>query len=313
MKTLCKPIPYLLLFFFNQVSWSQELPDIFKKTPKSIAESKTLCEFPKNTFLENLVLLPNSELLVNSHLDGIVYKVDHTGSKSKFATVNGKVAGIAAYGKDNFILTGSDKDDKPVLFLLKGNGTVEKLMDVPEAIFLNGITHLEKDDFLIADSYKGCIWKVNVRNKTIINWLEDDLLKRSTTQNPTPAANGIKKYKNAIYVSNTQKQLLLKIETENNQPLKPEIYASQVNIDDFIFDDKGNIYATTHVYNSVIKITPNLITTIIAEQPQGVSGSTACVLQKSKNGLRLYISTNGGMYLPPATGIEESKIVVLKL
>jgi hypothetical protein len=313
MKTTKNQILLVIICLISIASWSQELPAIFKNTPKKILESNTLATFPQKTFLENLILLPDGNLLVNSHFEGVVYKIDTKGNQSKLASVNGKVTGIAAYGKDKFILTGNDENDKPELYLLNNKGTIEKLMDLPDGIFLNGIAHFKNDDFLIADSYKGCIWKVNVKTKTVTNWLENDLLKRSTDKNPTPAANGIKMFKNKIYVSNTQKQLLLQIGIANDKPLEPEIYAKEVNIDDFTFDDIGNLYATTHVYNSIIKITPNKTISIIAEQPQGVSGSTACVLQKAKTGLQLYVSTNGGMYLPPPTGIENSKIVVLKI
>jgi sugar lactone lactonase YvrE len=242
-----------------------------------------------------------------------VYKVTSKGEKEKFASVKGKVTGIAAYGKDKFILTGNDENDKSEIYLLDTKGTISKLMDLPDAQFVNGITHLSGDDFLVADSYKGSIWKVNAKEKTASEWLADDLLKRGSEQNPTPAANGIKIYNNTAYISNTQNQLLLKVKITNGKPAKPEVFVSNVNLDDFIFDAAGNLYGTTHVYNNVVKISPEKKVTIIAEQPQGVSGSTACVLKKNAKGYTLYVSTNGGMSFPPPTGIEESKIVVLSI
>lgn len=313
MKTTYHKI-LLIGFYFSWLTLSaQELPAIFKNVPEKILPARVLATFPPKTFLENLVVLKDGSLLVTSHYEGVVYKIDSKGMSSKFASVKGKVTGIAPYGSRNFVLTGNDENDKPVLYVLDGNGTITLLMAVPEGIFLNGITHYKNDDYLIADSYKGCIWKVNVKTKTITNWLENDLLKRSDANNPTPAANGIKLFKNNLYVSNTQRQLLLRISLEDATPDEPEIYAKDVNIDDFTFDESGNLYGTTHVYNSVIRLTPEKSLSIIAEQPQGVSGSTACALQKTKSGLQLYVSTNGGMYLPPPTGIENSKIIILKI
>ena len=302
-----------LLGFCCIVSTAQELPPIFKNTPKQIAAAKTFASFPQKTFLENLILLPSGEMLVNSHFEGTVYKINSKGDKQKFASVNGKLTGIAAYGNNQFVLTGNDENDKAEVYLLDNKGNIKKLMDLPEAQFANGIAHLNGDDFLIADSYKGCIWKINAKTKTVSEWLTGDLLKRGSEENPTPAANGIKSYNNTVYISNTQKQLLLKVKLTNGKPSKPEVFVSNVNLDDFIFDAAGNLYGATHVYNSIIKITPSKKITVIAEQPQGVSGSTACVLRKNTKGYTLYVSTNGGMYLPPPTGIEEGKIIEIFL
>jgi len=292
---------------------AQELPPIFKNTPKAIVTSKTFAAFPQKTFLENLILLPNGEMLVNSHFEGIVYKISSKGVKEKFASVNGKVTGIAAYGSNKFVLTGNDENDKAEVYLLDSKGNINKLIGLPEGQFVNGITHLSGDDFLIADSYKGCIWKINAKTKTISEWLTNGLLKRASEQNPTPAANGIKINNGILYISNTQKQLLLKVKLTNGKPSTPEVFVSNVNLDDFTFDGAGNLYGATHVYNSIIKITPSKKVSVIAEQPQGVSGSTACVLKKNTTGYTLYVSTNGGMYLPPPTGIEESKVIALNI
>jgi sugar lactone lactonase YvrE len=199
------------------------------------------------------------------------------------------------------------------VYELNTKGEIKKLIDMPEGQFVNGITFWKGDDFLIADSYKGCIWKVNVKTKQASVWLTDDLLKRASDRNPTPAANGIKFFNNVLYVSNTQKQLLLSIKLMGDKPAKPEVVVSNVNLDDFVFDASGNLYGATHVYNSIVKITPDKKIAVIAEQPQGVSGSTACILKKNTSGYSLYVSTNGGMYLPPPTGIEESKIVTLQI
>jgi hypothetical protein len=40
--------------------FAQELPPIFANTPEEIAPASTLAVFPEKTFLENLILLPES-------------------------------------------------------------------------------------------------------------------------------------------------------------------------------------------------------------------------------------------------------------
>lgn len=186
--------------------WAQELPPIFKSTPKKIIEGRTLSSFPQKTFLESLVLLSNGEILVNSHYEGIVYKINREGGKVKFASINGRLVGIAAYGKDKFIVTGSDENETAAIYIINAKGTANKLLNIPNGQFLNGITPLGGNEFLVADSYKGCVWKVNALTKLATEWLTDDLLKRSSEQDPTPAANGIKIYDNTAYISNSQKK-----------------------------------------------------------------------------------------------------------
>lgn len=305
----------LLISFFSNQLFAQELPPIFEQTPVKLDKSNIIASFPEKTFLENLIHLPDGDFLINSHYEGIVYKVKLDGTKTKFAAVEGKLAGIAQYKKDKFILSGYDKEDKSVLYLLDTKGTIAKIIDLPDALFLNGITALDNEEFLIADSYKGCIWKANIKTKEIVVWLEDSLLKRNDIQNPTPAANGLKIFKNTLFVSNTQNQQLLQIELKNNRPSKPVVYVSKVNIDDFAVDQTGIIYATTHVYNSIIKIDTNKKITIIADQTNGVAGSTSCVLSldKKTKQSKLYVVTNGGMYYPPKSGIEQSKVIEIQL
>lgn len=310
-----KQLSLTLMFFGASIAlFAQQRPPIFDKTPRDIKPVSTLATFPKQTFLENLVLLPDGSMLVNSHLEGIVYKIKPSGEPQKFASVKGKLTGIAAYGKDKFVLTGNDENDKSVLFLLTTGGQISKLMDLPEAQFVNGITYLAVNDFLIADSYKGCIWKINAKTKVASIWLADAALERVSEQNPTPGVNGIKVFQQSVFISNTQKQQIFKVNlTAERQAGKPELYASEVNVDDFTFDVNGNLYATTHVYNSIIKITPDKKISVLAEQPQGSAGSTACVLKKTALGYTLFVSTNGGMLLPPSTGIEASKVLAISI
>jgi hypothetical protein len=80
-------LPSLLLVVSCTLTKAQELPPIFKDTPKQIVSAKTLASFPQKTFLENLILLPDGSLLANSHFEGVVYKITSSGEKTKFASV----------------------------------------------------------------------------------------------------------------------------------------------------------------------------------------------------------------------------------
>jgi putative intracellular protease/amidase len=290
---------------------NHRLPAIFDRTPEAIVLAQIVAEFPVNTFLENIVINEQETIFVTSYEEGKIYQVGLDGQYREFAAIDGNVAGLAI-DSDGLLVAGSHKGTMPTIFRVNLAGTVEALITLPEAIFLNGMTHLEGSRYLVADSYKGAIWEIDVSTKTTNIWLEDSLLARSDTSNPFPAVNGIKFYNNALFASNTQRQLLIRIPVaENHTPGKPEIFLTNVNVDDFAFDVRGNLYGTTHVYNSVIRVSPEREIATIATAEQGVAGSTALAFGQGNDNTHLYVTTNGGMSLPLPGGVEPAKVVKL--
>jgi hypothetical protein len=290
------------------------LPDIFGRFPNDIHETNIVVSFPENTFLENIAINDSCELFVTSLEEGLVYKIKANGEKEIFAGNDGKLTGIFYLGNSSFLLTGWDKNGVPSLYLIKDKDQVEFLHKPIGASFLNGMTALSEDIFLICDAYKGCIWRYDLKNNSSSVWLKHELLAKASEDTPMPAANGIKIFHNDVYVSNTEKQLLIKIPLINNGPGEPEVLMDRLNLDDFAFDADGNLYAATHIYNSVVKITPQKQVTIIAGEEQGLSGTTAVAFGKSEDDKGyIYVTTNGGMSLPPTGGIQNARIIKIKI
>jgi putative intracellular protease/amidase/sugar lactone lactonase YvrE len=290
-----------------------QLPDIFARTPAQIVPAQTIAEFPVNTFLENLAIDPSGTIFVTSYESGKIYRLTPSGEQSEFASVNGNVAGIAI-DRDGNLLVAATIDRTPTILRIDRTGSVETLVTLPDAIFLNGMTYLIGDRYLVADSYKGAIWEVDAIAKSARIWLQDPLLNRSDVNNPFPAVNGIKLYQNALFASNTQRQLLIRISLmDGGAPGEPEVFLSNVNLDDFAFDAEGNLYGTTHVYNSVIRISPAKEITTIATAAEGVTGSTALAFGQNDDRTSIYVTTNGGMSLPLPTGVAPAKVVRLEV
>lgn len=294
---------------------NHQLPAMFDRTPEAIASAYVIAEFPVHTFLENIAVDAQGSLFITSYEEGKIYQVTPGVEHREFASIDGNVAGIAMDGLGNLLVAGSTKDKIPAIFRIEPTGSVEPIIALPEAIFLNGMTHLQGDRYLVADSYKGAIWDVDVNAKTARIWIQDNLLTRSDTSNPFPAVNGIKIYQNSLFASNTQRQLLVRIPlAEDNTPETPEVFLTNINLDDFAFDARGNLYGTTHVYNSVIQISPEKQITILAKAEEGMTGSTALAFGRTEGDhTSIYIITNGGMSLPPSTGIEPAKVVRLEV
>ncbi|RUR75503.1 SMP-30/gluconolactonase/LRE family protein [Chlorogloeopsis fritschii PCC 9212] len=291
---------------------SAGLPPIYADTPIDLAPAQVIASFPVNTFLENLAIAPDGNIFVTNHEVGKIVRITPDGNQQIHASVEGKVSGIAFTANGNLVVTGSNSDSVPVVFQVASDGTLETLLTLPDAVFLNGITPLSGSLYLTADSYRGAIWQIDVAKRLGSIWLEHPLLARSNPESIIPAANGLKRFGNVLYVSNTEKMLLLRVPIGTaHQPGEPEIFVKQTNIDDFAFDVEGNLYGATHIYNSVVRITPDGNTTIIAED---VTGSTAVAFgERESDHTAIYVVTNGGMFLPPSTGVVPATVVRLEV
>lgn len=294
-----------------------QLPNIYGDTPLDPVETQVVSEFPPNTFLENLVATRAGTLWVNNHELGQIVEIDSTGTQSICITIPGKITGIAAISDTSVIVNGWNPEGVPFVGIVEGDCEGAQLVfdqTVPEATFLNGITPLSTTKYLMADSYRGAIWLFDTELKAMSIWLEDPRLGRTDPDNPVPAVNGLKRFGDALYVSNTQQMKVLRIPLLGSDPGEPEVFIEGTNVDDFAFDVEGNLYAATHIYNSIIRITPEGETTILATFEQGLTGSTAVAFGgAAENRTILYAVTNGGMFLPPPTGLESGRLIRLEV
>jgi hypothetical protein len=291
---------------------AQGLPPIYDRTPVEIKAAVTVAEFAKGTFLENIAIGRGGVLFVNSHLDGKVYRIDPDGQSRVWTSVDGTIAGIALNPDGSAILSGWIKGKEPAIFAVDAAGQSSVLMPLPDAQFPNGVVRLAADRFLVADSYKGLIWLVDTQRKTAEIWLQDATLARDSTDNPRPAVNGIKLFGGALYASNTAKQLLLKIPVSEGRAGRPEVVLKDIGLDDFDFDDHGVLYGTTHVYNSLVRVDRDGKVTVLAGLAEGMAGSTAAAYSATGGG-QIYVTTNGGMSLPPPGGVQPGKVVRVAL
>ncbi len=291
---------------------SQSLP--LSDAPIALVPAQTVAEFPANTFLESIVVSPDQTLFITDHYGGKVLRLDAEGTVTTHAIVAGKATGLAFTPDGSLLLTGWNEQNIPVVWRISADGTVEVLATLPDAVFLNGLTPLADSLYLIADSYRGAIWALDAAQGTVQIWLEHPLLAQATPENPTPAVNGLKIFDQVLYASNTQNAQIVRIPIEAGQPGNPEVFVQNANIDDFAFDRDGNLYGTTHIFNSVVKIASDGSITTLAQAEQGMVGTTAVAFGRSAGDRSsLYVTTNGGMSLPPSTGIETAKVVRLAI
>jgi len=272
------------------------------------------CRFPKPAFIENIAGDDQGNLYVTSVDEGKVYRVDTSGKAEDYAKTDGRLAGIVAVDDKNFLCGGWLADGVPTIYFLDAQQRLIPKLSVPTALFFNGMAALAPGSFLICDAYAGLLWKYDLDSNQVIPWLRHEFLTRVDPNNAMPAANGIKVHEDTVFVSNTARNTLLAIPLIAGQPGEPAIYLDDVNLDDFAIDANGTIYATTHIFNSVIEIKPGQPPLVIAGIQHGLAGSTAAMLGRSVSDRRtLSVTTNGGLSLPPAGGLEDGKIVKIEL
>ncbi|OUL23946.1 gluconolactonase [Nostoc sp. RF31YmG] len=290
-----------------------QTPALFSDVPVALVPAHTIAEFPINTFLESIVVSADNTLYITSHYEGTVIRIGADGIPTIHAAIAGKATGLVATPDGSLLLSGWDSDNTSVVWKIALDGTASLLVALPDAIFLNGLTPLTDRLYLIADSYRGAIWELNLTQASVRIWLEHPLLARANPENEIPAVNGLKILDRVLYASNTQNAQIVQIPIQANlQPGSPTVFVSNANIDDFAFDKAGNLYGTTHVFNSVVKIAPDGSITTIAKAEQGMLGTTACAFGKSEGDrTHLYVTTNGGMSFPPPTGVESALVVRL--
>jgi hypothetical protein len=280
-----------------------------------LVSAQIIAEFPVNTFLESIAVGADNTLFITNHYEGKVIRIGADGIPTTIIYIDGKATGLAFMSDYQLLLSGWNAENICVIWQISVDESCELQVEMPEAQFLNGLTRLSGDRYLIADSYRGAIWELNVSTKNSSIWIEHPDLARASSEEVTPAVNGLKIYNNFLYASNTQKQQIVKIPIlADCMAGEPEIFLTGVNIDDFAFDVEGNLYGTTHVFNSVVKIDRDRNVTTIAQLEQGMAGTTALAFGKTEGDrTHLYVTTNGGMSFPPPSGIESAKVVRLNV
>lgn len=290
--------------------------DQFRTAPENLLPSKVVATWPDKSFLENILSLRNGDLLVDSYFNGTVYLLKPDGTFTTFADTGGKIAGIAPLPKRGYVVTGWTSKGEACVYEVSKSGKKVDTYLIPGGMFPNGIEHLKDDRFLIADSFAGLIWEYQAKTHQASVWKKDSAFARANLEDQTPGINGVRVWGGYVCLSNTNahKFYRIKLNASFGPAGEPELLAKDVNFDDFAIDGAGNVFATTHVLNSVQKLTPDGTLTTVAGLNAGMAGSTSATFGKSKKTRNtLFVATNGGMSSPPPGGVQPGKVVQITI
>ncbi|CAM6083695.1 unnamed protein product [Calypogeia fissa] len=254
---------------------------------------RTVYQFPNNTFVENLAVRSNGQILVSILTSPLLYlfnsvQIGPPTLLHNFSASALGVAGIAEYQPDIFaVITGN------VSFAADsvGPGTwavwsvdlrgvesqldntlypppkIHKIADIPEASFLNGMTLLSRENgtLLVGDLVGGNIVKLTVKTGAYEVVINNTFTATGTATGNLPAAgvDGLHVRDGFVYVTNFGKFLFAKIPIDGdgmptgNGTLIAHTLAPGDQFDDFTFDCHGNAYVVTGAGNSVERISPD--------------------------------------------------------
>jgi len=283
------------------------------RIPAATAQPEMLARFPSGTFLENLVLRPDgSVVFTNYFARGLEAWAPATGHR-RFVDVPAHPVSLTVLPGDRLALVahGTPFTTGPaamrgaaILLVLGPDGTLQRRIPLPDAVFPNGGVLLPPDRLLVADSALGRIWQVDLASGAVATWLDHPLL-APVDGSRAPGVNGLKRDPRgaALLISNSARRSLLRVALDagGNPAGVPALVAEMpTGIDDFDVAGDGTVYAATH--RRGLAVLPQGGTPRLIDAP-GVEGSTAVLL--SVDGTALFALGTGGML----EGLREEAVL----
>ena len=299
--------------------------------------NKVIHQFPNGTWLENLAVRSNGEILLQLLDKPELHSLDpRTPASSKLIhTFAGytSLLGIAEISHDVFVLVIGNLSINPVVVTPSSMGVwkvnfnrnkgkaaavpeISKLADVPEAGLLNGVTAISSAEVLIADSALGLVWKINTHTGKY-----EVVIQLPEMQAPAGGLgigiNGVRASKGYLYWTNSVLQSLYRVKITKSGSLVPGAQPELLGnvgavLDDFTLDYRG-AWVTAPFVNTVTLISNSgKITTVAGELGSlNVAGGTSAAFGRGRDDKEiLYVATGGAQGAPVnGTVVEGGKVV----
>jgi len=281
--------------------------------PEKKVPATTIATWPIGTFVENIVALPDGALVVSVVSEHRLTWIRPGGERRAFAEFRAPPTGLSLVGDDLFVNVGEPGKPGWSIHRVGPDERTKKVVDVAEALFLNGSTPLRGSRVLVVDSILGKAFEVDTRTGEYGVWLEHPHLSKCTDEPMMPGVNGVKAFRGSVYFTSTERALILRVTvTPSGAAGDLEILAEHFLGDDFALDVQGNLYVTTHVYNQLQRLSTDGVRSVLADADEGLHGSTAVTFGRTEHDRRsLYVTTTGGIVAPFDGQVREAKLIRL--
>lgn len=322
---------FVSVFIFIFIALAAPLDGLNNTRTSCGAPATQILQYSDDTFIENLFVLPNGNLLFTTFSSGDLLTVDPRSFRptpKKVVSLPGStgLTGIASLGNGLYAVTGGvhtgfgfQPGTLQLYVIYLATSTV--LFNIPykDTSTLNGIAVLPNRPSIVlsADSVGGRILRIDtLTRKTSVAFADPALA--STNPSFPFGVNGLKIRGNYLYFSNSGEGTFgrVRIGSDGSKIGNIEIISTLPTpatgtfaYDDFAFDNKGNTYVALHS-SWVNKITPSgSQSTFIGCAPCGVLKDPTSVAL-ANDGKSIYISTGG---TPGCSGISGGQILNVRL
>lgn len=277
---------------------------------EALMPATVVATWPRGSFAENLAVDRTGAIFVSLHTDRQVVRVDPgTGNATPFAVFDRPVTGLAFLADGTLLASGGAPGQAPgVIWRIAHDGAVALVAEIAEAAFLNGMTPFG-DGILVCDSLGGVVFAVDPATGAASKWVADPRL-APPSPDAAPGANGIKLFGNAVTISVTGADCLLRAAVVHGRPGPLEIVAERLRADDFCFDAMGAAYIATHPAQSLLRLEADGSRATLAGAAEGMVGATAVAFGRTAHDRHcVYVTTTGGTWTVPDDRLEPAKLV----
>ncbi len=287
-------------------------PAAHHEAPLRPVPHRFVATWPIGTFIENISVLADGGFALSIHNKRQLVRVDLDGTNLVWTEMPVSPAGSIAF-RDGVLVVGGEIGEGPhKVYAVAGDGGVDERLAVPDTLFLNGFTSFSAHRAYTVDSLKGQIIEIDVARWTSRVVIADARLGKISDEPMLPGANGIKAGDGCLYVTNTDRALVLRADlAESGDVTGLTVIAEALRGDDLAVDDAGRLYITNHILNTLTRLNPDGSDRVaIAGPDQGMAGCTACAFHPADPGA-LYVTTTGGLIMPLNGVPQEAKLVRL--
>ncbi|KNG47824.1 six-bladed beta-propeller -like protein [Stemphylium lycopersici] len=305
----------------------------------SQGSAHTVFQFDNGTWLENIAVRSNGNLLVTLIDRPELYQIDPFHNTATLVTNLEDEAdalsllGITEMAPDVFVFIAGNFSiaraaSDPASYSIwqvdfNRGGKCEKVSVIeklPEASFLNGMTALNRQEgtVLISDSVRGLVWRLNVWTGKYEVVLQDETMVPAEGTRLVLGINGIRIFNGYLYYVNALRGLFCRVPIDlyTGKASGPyEVLETDLPGDDFAMSADGVAYVTENGGNSLERVGADGSRSLIAGglNSTTVAGATSAAFGRKwwDRGV-VYVTTSGGQAAPVnGTYTEGGKVVAI--
>lgn len=270
---------------------------------------------------ENVTLNPDGSMTMSmlGFLNGRppqLLRIGPSGRRAVLVTGEpGEAIGGNARGGDGSIYYNmlSADPSRSGIWRLAPGGTPERIGALPAGQFLNGLTiDAGSRTLYAADSLTGTVWTVPTSGGPVTAWLVGPALAPAQSGPGHFGANGVTFHDGAVWVSNTDRETLLRVPvTATGSPGPIEVIAGNLaGIDDFKFlsDCSDVAFVALNGPDEIAAVYPDGRSRIVLTAADGLDSPTDTAVR----GTRIFI-TDSGNAAPHDAKLQSGKIDIAAL